>query len=173
MDDRIGSEVVRPAGPLGKALDYACRGFAIGGGFVLAAMALMSVVSVVGRAAFGKPVFGDFELVQLGCAISVSMFLPYCQMVRGHVVVDFFTAGLGPRKRAFLDAFAATILAAVAFLVAWRLSIGLIEIRGTGDSSMLLRIPTWYAFVPMVPSFFLLGTAALYTMFVNLLLVRG
>ena len=172
MDDRIGSEFARPGGPLGVLLDYACRSFAIGGGLVLAAMALMSVVSVVGRATFGKPVVGDFELVQLGCAISVSMFLPYCQMIRGHVIVDFFTAGLGRRARAFLDAFAAIVLAAVAFLVTWRLSVGMVEIRGTGDSSMLLRIPTWYAFVPMVPSFFLLGAAALYTMFINLLQVR-
>ncbi len=172
MGDRIVFESVRPAGPLGKVLDYACRGFAIGGGLVLAAIALTSVVSVVGRAAFGKPVLGDFELVQLGCAIAVSMFLPYCQMVGGHVVVDFFTARVGPRKRALLDAFAALVLALVAFLVAWRLSIGMAEIRGTGDSSMLLRIPTWYAFVPMVPSFCLLGAAALYTAFVHMLQVR-
>lgn len=173
MGDRIGSEFARPRGPLGRLLDHACRSFAICGGLVLAAMALMSVVSVVGRAAFGKPVVGDFELVQLGCAVSVSMFLPYCQMIRGHVIVDFFTAGLSREGRALLDAFAALVLAAVAFLLAWRLAIGMIEIRGTGDSSMLLRIPTWYAFVPMVPSFFLLGAAALYTMFVNFLQVRG
>ncbi|HRP73946.1 MAG TPA: TRAP transporter small permease [Rhodocyclaceae bacterium] len=173
MGDRIGSEFVRPGGPLGKLLDYACRGFAMGGGLVLVSMALMSVVSVIGRATLGKPVLGDFELVQLGCAISVSMFLPYCQMIRGHVIVDFFTAGLDRRARAFLDALAAIVLAAVAFLIAWRLSVGLVEIRGTGDSSMLLRIPTWYAFVPMVPSFFLLGAAALYTTFVNVQQVRG
>ncbi|MBW7861707.1 MAG: TRAP transporter small permease [Rhodocyclaceae bacterium] len=171
MGEALAHEHVRPAGPLGRALDLACRGFALGGGLVLSAMALMSVASIVGRAAFGKPITGDFELVQMGCAISVTMFLPFCQMVRGHIIVDFFTARMPPRVLAILDTAASVLLAAVAFLVAWRLAIGLQELRGSGDSSMILRVPTWYAYVPMVPSFVLLGLAALYTAFVNALKV--
>lgn len=173
MGEALARDIVRPEGVLGRALDLSCRGFALGGGLVLAAMALMSVASIVGRTVFGSPITGDFELVQMSCAISVTMFLPFCQMVRGHIIVDFFTAKMTPRTQAMLDLLAAVLLAALAFLVAWRLSVGLLELRGSGDSSMILRVPTWYAYVPMVPSFFLLGLAALYTAFVNHMKVRA
>lgn len=172
MGEAVAQDFLRPKGPLGRLLDQTCRAFALGGGLVLAGIAFMSVTSIVGRATIGTPITGDFELVQMGCAISVSMFLPFCQMVRGHIIVDFFTVKLPPRVLAVLDTFAAAVLATVAFVIAWRLSIGLSELRGSGDSSMILRVPTWYAYVPMVPSFALLGCAALYTAFVNTLKVR-
>lgn len=173
MGETLAHEIVRPTGVLGRALDLSCRAFALGGGAVLSAMALMSVASIAGRVMVGKPVTGDFELVQMGCAISVTMFLPFCQMVRGHIIVDFFTAKMSRRTLAALDAMAAIVLAVAAFLLAWRLALGLRELQGSGDSSMILRVPTWYAYVPMVPSFFLLGLAALYTAFVNTLKVRA
>ncbi|MBI1904630.1 MAG: TRAP transporter small permease [Rhodocyclales bacterium] len=171
MGEALAHDVVRPAGVLGRALDLSCRAFALGGGMVLAGMALMSVASIIGRAALNKPVTGDFELVQMGCAISVTMFLPFCQMMRGHIIVDFFTTNMPARVVTMLDALAAAVLAAVAFLIAWRLTLGLLDLRGSGDSSMILRVPTWYAYVPMVPSFVLLGLAALYTALMNLLKV--
>lgn len=172
MGEALAQDFLRPKGPLGRVLDQSCRAFALGGGVVLAAIAFMSVASIIGRATIGTPITGDFELVQMGCAISVSMFLPFCQMVRGHIIVDFFTAKMHPRGLALLDAVAAIVLAAAAFLLAWRLSVGMLELRGGGDSSMILRVPTWYGYVPMVPSFFLLGCAALYTAFIDVLKVR-
>lgn len=69
MSEALTQKHLRPKGPLGRALDQSCRAFALGGGLILAAMACMSVVSVVGRATIGKPITGDFELVQLGCAM--------------------------------------------------------------------------------------------------------
>jgi TRAP-type C4-dicarboxylate transport system permease small subunit len=168
MGEAVAQALLRPKGPLGRVLDLTCRAFALGGGLVLAAMAVMSVTSIVGRATIGKPITGDFELVQMGCAIAVTMFLPFCQMVRGHIIVDFFTTNVNPAALAILDTIAAVVLAAAAFLIGWRLSVGMLELRGTGDSSMILRVPTWYAYVPMVPSFFLLGCAALYTAFAKL-----
>ncbi|HRP94729.1 MAG TPA: TRAP transporter small permease [Rhodocyclaceae bacterium] len=173
MGEAVAQAFLRPKGPLGLALDHSCRAFALGGGLVLAAMALMTVVSVIGRATIGTPITGDFELVQMGCAISVAMFLPFCQMVRGHIIVDFFTIKAHRHVLAILDTIAALVLAAAAFLVAWRLWAGLLELRGGGDSSMILRVPTWYAYVPMVPSFVLLGFAALYTAFARLYEARA
>ena len=60
----------------GKWLGRICRWFAVVGGVVLVAMTLMSVGSIVGRSLFGKPIPGDFELIQIGCAICVAAFLP-------------------------------------------------------------------------------------------------
>ena len=46
------------------------------GGTIMTALALMSVYSVSIRALGFKPVQGDFELVQIGCAIAVSKGVP-------------------------------------------------------------------------------------------------
>ena len=40
---------------------------------------------------------GDYELVQLGGAVFVSLTLPLCQMRRGNIIVDFFTVRAGRR----------------------------------------------------------------------------
>ena len=47
---------------------------------VLIALILLTVVSVVGRALFSAPIPGDFELVEIGMAVAVFAFLPYCQL---------------------------------------------------------------------------------------------
>ena len=53
-------------------------------------------------------------------------------------------------------------LAGFAFVVAWRLAIGMVDLKRTGDASMLIGFPTWVAYAPMVLSFVLLGLAALF-----------
>ena len=58
---------------------------------VLAGIAMTTVVSVLGRKFFGGAIAGDFEIVEIGCAVAVSLFLPYCQLNKGNVIVDFFT----------------------------------------------------------------------------------
>jgi TRAP-type C4-dicarboxylate transport system permease small subunit len=96
-------------------------------------------------------------------AIAVSMSLPFCQMIRGHIIVDFFTTALPKRTNDFLDLIANLLLTTGAFTFAWRMAIGMIELRTNEDATMLLNFPTWYAYLPMVLSFFLLGCTALYS----------
>jgi TRAP-type C4-dicarboxylate transport system permease small subunit len=40
--------------------------------------------------------------------------------------------------------------------------VGLRDLQGSFDASMLLEIPTWWAYVPLVPAFALLTATALY-----------
>ena len=100
-------------------------------------------------------------------AVAVSMALPFCQMIRGHIIVDFFTTAAPPKFNKFLDIAASLLLAVAGFVFAWRITLGMFELRENGDASMLLNLPTWWAYAPMVPSFFLLGCAALYTAWVD------
>ncbi|NNL36424.1 MAG: TRAP transporter small permease, partial [Silicimonas sp.] len=62
-------------------------GLAIVAGLVLTAMAIVTVISINGRSLIWAglaPVPGDFELVEIGCAVAVFGFLPYCHLYRGH-----------------------------------------------------------------------------------------
>jgi len=152
-----------PSDPLGILLFRLCRGVALAGGLVLVAMMLMSLVSIIGRAVFGRPLPGDYELVQLGCAISVSAFLPFCQMRGGHVLVDFLTANSRPAVRATLDTLGALLLAAAAAVLTWRLTAGALSMKGANDQTTILELPTWWVIALMVPSFALLSAAGFYT----------
>lgn len=164
MSEVVSVNVPRPVDPVGRVLDALCRLFAIGSGLMLLAMALMSVYSIVGRSLLDAPVLGDYELVQMMSAVAVTMALPWCQMVNGHVIVDFFTARAGARTNAVLDAMAALLLAICAFALAWRTTVATIEFMSNRDASMLLNLPTWWGYLPMGPSFLLLGLVALYTL---------
>jgi len=152
-----------PTDPVGLLLFGLCRALALAGGLVLIAMMLMSLASIVGRAAFARPLPGDYELVQLGCAISVAAFLPYCQMRGGHVLVDFFTAHSRLAVRASLDALGALLLGVAAAVITWRLTAGAVGLREANDQTTILGIPTWWAVALMVPSFALLALSGLYT----------
>jgi len=152
-----------PTDPVGVLLFRLCRAFALAGGFVLVAMMLMSLVSVVGRGVFNKPLPGDYELVQLGCAIAVAAFLPFCQMRGGHVLVDFFTANARPAVRATLDTLGALLLAVAAAVFTWRITAGALSFKDANDQTTILEIPTWWAVALMVPSFALFSAAGFYT----------
>lgn len=159
--------MARPVDLAGRVLNALCRAFAIGSGITLILMALMSLTSIVGRALFDKPILGDYELVQMLSAVAVTMSLPFCQMIRGHIIVDFFTTALPARINKRLDIFASLVMAVAAFIFCWRITLGMIDLYGNGDSTMLLNLSTWWGYAPMVPSFFLLGCAALYTAWVD------
>lgn len=162
MAELILTDTSQSRGPAGQVIEVICKFFAICAGLVLTAMAIMSIASIVGRTFFSSPIVGDYELVQTLCAMAVSMSLPYTHWIRGHVIVDFFTAHANPKLNALLDMLANLILAFFAGVIAWRLWIGLWELKGSMEASMLLDIPTWWSYAPMVPSFALLCISALY-----------
>lgn len=163
----------RPDALIGRVLNKICRFFAFCGGVMLILMALMSLGSIVGRTLFDKPILGDYELVQTMSAIAVAMSLPFCQMIRGHIIVDFFTTALPAKFNKSLDIVASLVLTVAGFVLSWRITVGMFELRANGDASMLLNLPTWWGYAPMVPSFFLLGCAALYTAWVDITGVRA
>lgn len=158
-------EVRRPRDSVGRLLHGIASAFAIAGGFVLIGMILLVVVSVLGRAIFLLPVPGDFEIVGIACGIAVFLFLPYCYLQRGNVVVDLFVAHLPPAITRMLDAFAALIFALVSALFAWRMTFGLIDTLHYQDISMIVGVPLWWAYPFAVASFGLMAAGALYTVF--------
>lgn len=157
-----GSQPMSPSGAVGRLVHALAVGFALAGGLVLAGMTLMSTASILGRWLLATPIPGDYEVAQLGTAMAVAAFLPYCDLRGGHVLVDFLTAKSPPRLRAALDVVGSLAIAVVGFLLAWRLALGMLDLRQYGETTMVLGIPTWYAYAPMVPSFALLGIVAAY-----------
>ena len=84
----------RPADAAGRALLAISRALAVIGGLLACVVAVMVTVSVTGRYLFSAPIPGDYDIVGIISGCAIFCFLPYCQMIRGNVVVDFFTNGL-------------------------------------------------------------------------------
>lgn len=162
MSEPISSRAA-PADGFGRVLQRACERLALAGGLVFVALTLLVTTSILGRWLFAKAVPGDYELMQLGCAVGVTAFLPWCQLRGGHVIVDFFTAHARPSLRAALDALGAALLAACSALVAWRLVEGARGLAEAGETTTVLAVPIWIPVASMVPSFALLAVAGAYT----------
>lgn len=150
-------------GRTGRALLLAARGLAVAGGFVLAAITVVTTFSIVGRAVASAPIPGDFELVEMGTALAVFAFLPYCQLVRGNVAVDFFTSRAPARVKALLDLAANLVFTLIAGLLTWRLALGGAELRAYAETTMVLRVPVWWGFVPAVLCLGFLTATCAYT----------
>ena len=159
--------------PVGRALHRIATGVALLGGLVLFALTLLTVISVVGRAAFSAPIPGDFELVELGMAVAIFAFLPYCQIVRGNVIVDLFTNKASPRTKALLDGIGNLLFTAIAALLTWRVAVGGLEIRSYRETTMVLQVPVWWGYVPAVAFLAFLTIVCAYTVWRSVLEYRG
>ena len=135
--------------------------FALVGGAVLLLVAAVTVVSVGGRWLLSAPVLGDVELVQLGTAAALALFLPYCQLHGSHLIVDIFTARTATSAQRRLDRMAQGLAALVLGLLAARAGAGVLDLRAAGETSMVLGMPLWLAYAVMVPSLALASLIAL------------
>lgn len=147
-------------GRLARWLDRAARALALTGGAALAGLALMTCISIAGRALGRGPVPGDFELVEAGTAFAVFAFLPWCQLRRGHVTVDLLLARAGPRANAGADAVADLLMTLVALVLARQLWLGLLDKARFDETSFILEFPIWWAYAACLPGALLFVAAA-------------
>jgi TRAP-type C4-dicarboxylate transport system permease small subunit len=143
-----GMPLTTPQPPTGEApalLDRIVTGVAVFGGLISLAIALTVIATVAGRNLRGEGVPGDFEYVQMGTAVAVFCFLPLCQLRRGNIVVDTFSAKWPPRLRAAVDALWDLVYAAIMGLLAWTLLQGALDTRTNGTATMVVGIPIWPA----------------------------
>lgn len=139
------------------------EGWALAGGAVLLAVVLMNVASVLGGLV-GHPFPGDFELTQVGVAVAVFAFLPWCQLTRANVSADVFTMRAPPAWIARLRLAGSAVALAFAGLLLWRMSAGMADQRSYGSTTTILQVPIWIAFVPVLVSLALTALAAALTL---------
>ncbi len=146
---------------IGRIVEIITRWLAlIGGGLLLAAIVL-TLVSVIGRYGFSHPLPGDYELVEIICAIGVFLFFPYTHATNSNITAEFFTSGLSERFKLGLDVAQDVIFSLVAALLTWRVGSGLADKFSNGETSILIGIPLWWAYSFAVLSMGLLSMVCL------------
>jgi len=145
-----------------RTLEHLAAAFALAGGVILLLIVAVTVVNagafgldklarLAGGTVAGLPGYEDF--VRLAVAVASPLFLPYCQLRRGHIAVDLFTAGAGPRVNRAIDGLCLLLMAVAALFLAYWMVLGMLETRADGALSRVLGWPVW--------PFYLGGIAAL------------
>jgi TRAP-type C4-dicarboxylate transport system permease small subunit len=139
------------------------------GGIMLAALVVLTCLSIFGRSLNGMfhsdffqvslpqiadwalamgigPINGDFELIEAGIAFSIFAFLPLCQITGGHATVDIFTAQMSDRTNRVLRMITEVLFAAVLVLIAVQLLSGLQSKMRSGQTTLLIEFPVWWAY---------------------------
>jgi TRAP-type C4-dicarboxylate transport system permease small subunit len=135
-----------------KTLELLARACAIAAGLLLTVITLMTCVSLIGRNTTGWTIAGDFELTGAAAGAAIALFLPWCQVRRGNIIVDFFTAKASAATNAALDRAGAMLLGLAMALLAWRAAIGGWNAWTSKSGSMMLGFPEWIVYCGIVPA---------------------
>jgi TRAP-type C4-dicarboxylate transport system permease small subunit len=144
-----------------KLLEKLARLCAILAGILLIGITLMTVYSVIGRDFFGKALTGDFEITAVITGAAIALFLPWCQIRRGNIIVDFFTAKTSDSTQDTLDRLGAFLLAVMMGLCAWRATLGGMSAFKSNSGTMMLGFPEWIVYCFIVPGLALTAIIAL------------
>ncbi len=137
------------------------RTCAVLAGVLLTVITLMTCVSLIGRNTVGWTLVGDFELSGSAAGAAIALFMPWCQIRRGNIMVDFFTAKASAATQEKLDRFGALLLAVAMGLMTWRTSVGGLSAWRNQSGSMMLGFPEWVVYAFMVPALALTALIAL------------
>jgi TRAP-type C4-dicarboxylate transport system permease small subunit len=161
--------VLRGLWKLHNAMKALARALALAGGAVLLGVIGVTCASILGRQVAGVlngtllqanapelaqallaigigPVVGDYELVELGMAVAIFCFLPYCHLTMGHARVDLFLSRRDSAAPRLLAAMTEALFAIALTLIAWRLAVGTLGRVGSGQTSYLLQVPLWFPY---------------------------
>ncbi|MDO8769027.1 MAG: TRAP transporter small permease [Burkholderiaceae bacterium] len=134
-----------------KILANLARFCAILAGILLTLITLMICLSLLGRNTIGLTLAGDFELTGVVAGAAIALFMPWCQVKHGNIIVDFFTAKASAQTNARLDRFGAFLLGLVMALLAWRAVLGGMNAYDTHSGTMMLGFPEWIVYAAIVP----------------------
>jgi TRAP-type C4-dicarboxylate transport system permease small subunit len=144
-----------------KLLSCLAQTCAVLAGIILTGVTLVTCASVAGRNTTGWTLLGDYELTAVAAGAAVALFMPWCQLRRQNIIVDFFTARASSAVNARLDRFGALVLAAMFLVLAWRTGTGGLNARSSMTTTMMLGFPEWITYAAMVPPLLLTGVIAL------------
>ncbi len=144
-----------------KLLSLLARACAVLAGVILTVITLITCLSLIGRNTIGTTLVGDYDLTAAAAGAAVALFLPWCQLKRENIIVDFFTSRLSAGVNSRLDRLGSALLGAVMLLLAWRTTVGGLNALSSNSTTMMLGFPEWIIYSVMVPPIVLTGVIAL------------
>lgn len=144
-------------------------------GFLLISAILITCSSITGRALTPiglSAIPGDYELVEILCGLAVFAFMPYCQLSRGHISVDLFIQGLGPKAMAWTQLLGDVVMTGLVTVMAWRHFAGTLDKHAYGETSFILQIPVWWSYAVAMVLLALFWLTSLFTVWQDIVALR-
>jgi TRAP-type transport system small permease protein len=107
---------------------------------ILMGMMLLTVVDVVARYVFSRPLRGAFEVTELMLLVLIFAGLPLVSFTDEHAVMDFIDRVLGAGALRGLQRLVQAVSAAFMFLLAWLVWLKADRVWAYRDSTDVLRI---------------------------------
>jgi len=144
---------IREKGPQQGILPRLDRYVAIGtkvlfyiAGIGLVGMLVLIVADVIGIKILSKPVPGGIEYVSFLSVVAIAFAVPFTQVMKGHVAVDFIIEHFPRRSKAVVEVLT-TLLSVCLFALLTYYSFKYAgDLRSSGEVSMTQKIP-FYPFV--------------------------
>ena len=136
-------------------VEKATRFFALMGGAMLIILAILTILSVIGRTinAYGLgPIQGDFELVENGTAFVVFCCLPYCQIHFGHVSVDIISRTFPKWLSYIISVISQLGMMVIAVIITRQLYYGMMDKYLWGETTFILALPAWWGYAAALPA---------------------
>jgi TRAP-type C4-dicarboxylate transport system permease small subunit len=140
----------RDSSLLGRAIHLVAKATALAGGIALLAIVALIVASVVGRAfiwAGLRPVYGDYELVEIGVGFAIFAFLPWAHLTRSHALVTLITDRFGDVVNRWILVITDIMILVASWFIAWRLFYGMLDKFAYGETTLLLRLPLGWGYL--------------------------
>lgn len=134
---------------LGRLVFRLATSVAIAGGVCLAAVTVITLISVIGRALIPiglKPVPGDYEIVQAGVLFAIFCSLPLTQYLRGHADVAVLTDRFPTRVSAIIELVMDLLMLLAVLFIVWRFGLGLIDKYNNREMTLILHMPLWWSY---------------------------
>jgi TRAP-type C4-dicarboxylate transport system permease small subunit len=138
----------------------------------LVGMTALVVGDVIGIKIFSKPIPGGIEFVSFLAAVAIAFGVPFTQVMKGHVAVDFIVETFPRRLKLVIECitvFLSVVLFALLMVYSFRYA-GLL--RSSGEVSMTQKIP-FHPFVYGMAVCFLATLLVLILQFVRTVLKAG
>jgi TRAP-type transport system small permease protein len=130
-----------PGGGTSRTGASAREGLGTFAAIVLGAVMMVSVVDVVGRYVFNRPLPGSSEITEVLMAILIYAGLPLVSLRRAHIAVDLLDPVTPPALARVRDAIVGLVSVFVLAIVAWRLWAYADQIRSSKDVTEYLKLP--------------------------------
>jgi TRAP-type transport system small permease protein len=124
------------------ALEQLSRLIAAAGLGLLIALAVISIIDILGREFFSQPIDGFSDIADLVVVFAAASCFPISLIEQDHVAVRA-VGRLHWRLREYLELLGHSVLFVVFALIAWQLTVYTIDVYTAGQTTWLMHIPVW------------------------------
>ena len=132
----------------------------IGGGLLLFLL-LINVFGIAFDNITQNVPYTPYELIQFLMPVVIFNFLPYCELRSAHITFDYFTQRFEKRVILLLSIIKSTIVILISAYILHQMIYGMIDYYSFGYETVIMSIPIWLSYPPILTSLFLLILAAI------------